>query len=191
MASHPKNRLTPQEYLALERKAEYKSEYFDGEVFATSGASRAHSLVVGNVVRTLGNQALGRDCNVYPSDLRVKIERTGKYVYPDVVITCGQEQFEDEELDTLLNPVLIVEVLSDSTEAYDRGKKFEHYQFIESLAEYVLIAQDHARVEQYAKQKDGTWAYSDSRSPADVVHLAAIGCEMVLEDVYAKVALDG
>jgi Uma2 family endonuclease len=189
MASHPRNLLTPEEYLALERQAEYKSEYFAGEVFAMTGASREHNLIVANMVRTLGNQLLERDCNVYPSDLRVKIQQIEKYTYPDVVMTCGEEQFEDEHRDTLLNPVAIIEVLSASTEAYDRGKKFERYQYIDSLVEYVLVAQDQHRIERYVRQQDKTWTYSEFHALGDVIQLASMGCELALKDVYAKVNL--
>jgi len=188
MASHPKNLLTPEEYLALERQAEYKSEYFAGEVFAMTGASREHNLIVANIVRTLGNQLLERDCNVYPSDLRVKIQQTEKYTYPDVVLTCGEEQFEDEHRDTLLNPVVIIEVLSASTEAYDRGKKFERYQYIHSLIECVLVAQDRHRIERYVRQQEKTWMYSEFHALDDVIQLASIGCELALKDAYTKIS---
>jgi len=187
MSSQPKNLLTPEEYLALERKAEFKSEYFAGEMFAMAGASRRHNLITANILRVLGNQLLERACNVYPSDMRVKISKIGKYTYPDVVVACGEERFEDEHNDTLLNPVVIIEVLSESTEAYDRGKKFEHYQYLESLAEYLLIAQDSYRVEQYVRQNDRTWTYSEFHDIEDAVLLRAIDCNLALKDVYAKV----
>jgi Uma2 family endonuclease len=189
MASHPKNLLTPEDYLAFDRQCEYKNEYFAGEVFAMTGASREHNLIVTNTIRTLGNQLLTRDCNVYPSDLRVKIQPIEKYTYPDVVMTCGEEQFEDEYRDTLLNPVVIIEVLSASTEAYDRGKKFARYQQIDSLVEYILIAQDHHRIERYVRQPDRTWVYSEFRALDDVVQLTSIGCHLALQDVYAKLNL--
>src|SRR5436853_4833370 len=187
MASHPKNLLAPGDYLAFDRQCEYKNEYFAGEVFAMTGASREHNLIVANIVRTLGNQLLERDCNVYPSDLRVKIQQIEKYTYPDVIVTCGEEQFEDEHRDTLLNPVVIIEVLSESTEAYDRGKKFEGYQYIDSLVEYVLVAQDQHRIERYVRQQDKTWTYSEFHALSDVIQLASIGCELALKDIYAKV----
>ena len=121
--------------------------------------------------------------------MRLKIPRTGRYTYPDAVVACAEEQFEDEHRDTLLNPVVIIEVLSDSTEAYDRGKKFEEYQPIASLAEYVLIAQDRYSIELYVRQDQRTWIYSAFQSLEDVVPLSAIGCRLVLQDVYAKVDL--
>ena len=128
---------TPAEYLELERKAEVRHEYIDGEIFEMAGANKRHNRILVNVVRLLDNQLLERDCNVYESDMRVKITSTEKYTYPDVVASCGEEIFEDSTEDTLLNPMLIIEILSKSTEAYDRGAKFEYYQTIESFQEYV------------------------------------------------------
>lgn len=187
MSSQRQTRLTPAEYLAIERKSEIKHEYFAGEMFAMVGASKRHNLIASNIIRLLGNQLLDSPCNVYPSDMRVKVSATGKYTYPDVVVACAEEQFDDEEKDTLLNPVVIVEILSASTEAYDRGGKFEQYQNITSLTEYVLIAQDACRVEQYVRQSDNEWKYSDYRHAGNVVKINVIGCELVLQDVYAKV----
>ncbi len=179
--------LTPEEYLEIERKAEFKSEYFNGEIFAMAGASRPHNRIVSNIIRTLDTQLLKRDCNIYPSDMRVKIKKIGKYTYPDVVVTCGKEIFEDTYVDTLLNPVVIFEILSDSTEAYDRGKKFQHYQFIESLAEYILITQDAIRVEQYVRQNDKTWVYGGYQNIDDIVKLESVGCELALKELYVNV----
>jgi len=191
MSAQPKPiRLSTEEYLARERRAEFKSEYFNGELFAMAGAQQAHNLIVGNLLRTLGNQLLERDCKVYSSDMRVKIAKINKYTYPDVVVTCGKANFEDAEVDTLLNPVVIFEILSDSTEAYDRGKKFQHYQFLESLAEYVLISQDAVRVEQYIRQSDKTWQYSQYQELGDLVKLESVNCELALKDVYVKVEIE-
>jgi Uma2 family endonuclease len=187
MTSQPKDLLTPDEYLDIERKAEFKSEYYAGEVFAMAGASREHNLIVSSIIRMLGNQLLERNCNVYPSDMRVKIVKTGKYTYPDVAVVCGTEQFEDEHRDTLLNPAVIIEVLSDTTEAYDRGKKFENYQYIDSLREYILVAQEPYRIERYIRQNDKTWTYSEFHEAEEKVELSTIGCELSLQDVYAKV----
>lgn len=120
-------KLTPDEYLAIERQAKLKSEYFDGEMYAMAGASREHNIIVANLIRLLGNQLVEKPCTVYPSDMRVKVTEMGKYTYPDVVVACEEELFEDDHNDILLNPILIIEVLSDNTEAYDRGKKFKHY----------------------------------------------------------------
>ena len=187
MALQPRTLLSPEAYLAIERQATCKSEYVAGEMFAMAGASRRHNLIVANVIRILGNQLLESPCNVYPSDMRLKIRRTGRYTYPDVVVACAEEQFEDEHRDTLLNPVVIIEVLSESTEAYDRGKKFEQYQYIESLVEYILIAQDHQSVECYVRQDQRTWTYSVFQSLEDIVSVSTIACQLVLQDVYVEV----
>jgi len=180
--------VVPEEYLAAERKAETKSEYFGGEVFATVGASRRHNLIAANIIRVLGNGLLDRPCNVYPSDMRVKVSATEKYTYPDVVVACEPEQFDDAENDTLLNPVVIIEVLSTSTEAYDRGKKFEQYQQIASLTEYILVAQEPYRIEQYVRQSDKEWRYSEYHDAEEMIKIRVIGCELALKEVYAKVA---
>src|SRR4051812_40698878 len=138
MSTQPKPHLTPEQYLEIERAAEYKSEYFDGEMFAMSGAREAHNVVAMNIGAELREQLRQKPCRVYPSDMRVRVSSTGLYTYPDVVAVCDKPQFADEVTDTLLNPVLVVEVLSPSTEAYDRGRKFDHYKTIESLREYLL-----------------------------------------------------
>jgi Uma2 family endonuclease len=188
MSSQPKKLLTPTEYLAIERRAEFKSEYFAGEMFAMAGASQRHNLIAANIIRDLGNQLLERPCRVYPSDMRVKISKINKYTYPDITVGCGEERFEDEQHDALLNPMVIIEILSESTEAYDRGKKFEHYQSLESLREYVLISQDPYRVEQYIRQDDRTWTYSEFHQAEEIVHFPTIDCTLLLKDIYAKVA---
>lgn len=159
-------------------------------MFAIAGASRVHILIVSNVVRTFGNQLLNRDCNVYSTDMRVKINKLQKYTYPDIVVTCGKETFEDDQADTLVNPVLIIEVLSEFTEAYDRGKKFEHYQYLESLSEYLLISQHSYRIEQFVRQSDRTWTYSGYHGLDEMVKLATFGCELALKDVYLKIAME-
>ena len=187
MSYQRKTSLTPDEYLAIERRSEIKHEYFAGEMFAMVGASKRHNLITANIIRILGNQLLDRPCNVYPSDMRVKVNATGKYTYPDVVVACDEEKFDDAENDTLLNPVVIVEVLSESTEAYDRGRKFEQYQNIESLTEYLLVAQEPYRIEQYVRQSNREWRYSENHDAEDIVKVSVIGCELTLKDVYAKV----
>ena len=179
-------RYTPEEYLALERKAEYKSEYVNGEIIAMAGASRQHNLIAGNLYREISQQLRGRPCEAYISDMRVKVSHTGLYAYPDVVVVCGEIRFEAASNDTLLNPLVIVEVLSASTEAYDRGEKFAHYRRLESLQEYLLVAQDKIRIEHYVRQ--GTqWVLSEVSDLHDTVHLASIGCDVVLQEVYDKV----
>jgi Uma2 family endonuclease len=190
MSTLPKRSfITAEEYLAIERQAEFKSEYFQGEMFAMAGVQKPHNLIAANLIRILGNQLLERDCNVYSSDMRVKIKKIDKYTYPDVAVTCGKEVFEDDYVDTLLNPIVIFKILSHSTEARDRGEKFQHYQFIESLVEYILIAQNVVRVEQYVRQSDRTWMYSQYQNLEDVVKLESINCELSLKDVYVKVPI--
>ena len=187
MASNPKTFLTEEEYLALERQAEFRSEYVAGEMFAMAGASRRHNRIVTNLVAALDGQLRARPCNVYSNDMRVKMQSTGLYTYPDVVATCGEEMFADRENDVLLNPLVVIEVLSDSTEAYDRGKKFENYQSVESLKEYLLVAQNSHRVEQFVRQSGKNWIYSESHEPGEIIRIQSIKCELQLEDIYLKV----
>jgi Uma2 family endonuclease len=181
--------LTPEEYLAFERAAEYKHEYVGGRVYAMTGASRAHNLIAHNTGRELGNQLRGRPCETYPSDMRVKVSETGLYTYPDIVVACGQPAFEDTHVDTLLNPTVIVEVLSPSTEAYDRGDKFAHYRRLASLRDYMLIAQDRVLVEHYARQ-DAQWVLTEFAGLDDAMPLASIGCVLRLRDIYERVMPD-
>jgi Uma2 family endonuclease len=178
----------PEEYLAIERRAESRSEFYSGEMFALAGASRRHNMVVTNLVIALGTQLRDSPCNVYSNNMRVRATNTGLFTYPDVMVTCGEEEFADDEQDTLLNPLVNFEVLSDSTEAYDRGKKFEHYQSIGSLSTYVLVTQHAPRVECYVRQEGGrARVYTETRETDALFGIEAIGCELKLEDVYAKV----
>ncbi len=181
--------LSPEEYLVIERAAETKSEYFNGEMFAMVGASREHNLIVVNTTRELTQQLKGKPCEAYSNDMRVRIPATGLYTYPDVVVVCSEPIFEDEHVDTLLNPTLIVEVLSESTESYDRGKKFSNYRTVESLSEYILVAQDEYRIERFLKQADGTWLYSETHSLKGQVQVTSIQCVLTLKEVYDRVSL--
>ena len=190
MSQQLKSFVSPQEYLRLERQAEYKSEYLNGEIFAMSGASRKHNLLTTNISASLNQQLRGRPCEVYASDMRVKVRATGLYTYPDVVVVCGEPQLEDEYLDTLLNPTVLVEVLSKSTERYDRIAKTSYYRTLDSLQEHLMVSQDEIRVEQYAKQADGTWLLMEHRSLDSNVELQSIGCTPALRDVYDKVEID-
>jgi Uma2 family endonuclease len=191
MSLRTKPYLSPEDYLALERSAEFKSEYFDGEIFAMAGASESHNLMVINTIRELSSQLKKRSGKVYANDMRVRVSPTGLFTYPDVMVVCGQTQFDDSHLDTLLNPTLIVEVLSDSTEAYDRGRKFEHYRKLESLAEYVLIAQHRPHVESYRRQPDQRWVFAESDGLDDSLPLDAIDCKLALAEIYDKVEFPG
>jgi Uma2 family endonuclease len=186
MATQPVPWFTPEEYLALERKAETKSEYVDGLLVAMSGATRAHILITVNLVRELSQQLRGRPCEVYAQDMRVRIAEGGMYAYPDVAAVCGEPEFEDNEFDVLLNPTLVVEVLSDSTEGYDRGLKSARYRRRASLQEYVLVAQDRVSVERYSRQGE-QWVLTEATGLDDVMELPSIGCALSLRDVYDRV----
>jgi len=187
MSTAPKTRHTPEQYLAIERAAELRSEIYRGEMFAMVGASRKHHLIPDNVFGELRQQFKGRKCEVYQSDMRVKVNATGLYTYPDVVATCDDPKFEDDHVDTLVNPKVIVEVLSPSTELWDRGKKFEHYRNIPSLREYVLISQDHVLVERFAINADGQWALSEYRTPDHLLALDSISCQIKRSEVFARI----
>jgi len=178
---------TPEQYLEIERKAEYKSEYYAGQMFAMAGASREHNLITGNIVGELRSLLRGEPCETYPSDMKVLVSASGLYTYPDVSVACGEPQFLDRQGDVLLNPLVIVEVLSDSTEAYDRGAKFALYQRVESLQEYVLVSQDKARVERYVRQPGGRWLYSRADGLEVEVPLEALGCCLLLSEVYDRI----
>lgn len=181
---------TPEEYLARERLAERKSEYRAGQIVAMSGASRAHNRITVNLSGALWQQLRSGPCEVYLADMRVRVRRTGLYTYPDVVVACGDIQFEDDQVDTLLNPVVVIEVLSPSTEAYDRGEKFEHYSRLDSLQEYILVAQDKVKVDRYMRQGD-QWVLAEYSTLDEDVPLDAIGCRVRLRGVYERVTLPG
>lgn len=181
-------RHTPEQYLALERQAAGRSEYLDGCIAPMSGASRLHNLIAGNLYRVVSSWLLTRPGEVYISDMRVHVGPSGLYTYPDVVAVRGEPRFEDAELDTLLNPTVIVEVLSPSTEAGDRGDKFARYQRLPSLREYGLIAQDRVHVERYARQGEA-WVLTVLNGLDDVLGLDSIDCDVPLREVYAKTPL--
>ncbi|HEX5732339.1 MAG TPA: Uma2 family endonuclease [Blastocatellia bacterium] len=189
MSLQPKSYLAPEEYLEIERSADYKSEYFNGQIFAMGGASPNHVLIVTNVVSEFRSQLKKRPCTVYSTDLRVRVSPTGLYTYPDVVVVCGTPEFSDSHSDTLTNPTLIVEVLSKTTKDYDRGEKFEQYRAIETFVEYVLIAQDKHHVERYSRQADKTWVLSETNQVEDVIELKSISCKLALSEIYDKVDL--
>lgn len=178
--------LSPEEYLARERKALTKSEYRSGQLYALPGASRKHNIIAVHVSGELYIQLKERSCEIYTNDMRVKVSSAGLYTYPDVVVVCEEPQFEDTHFDTLLNPTVLIEVLSPSTAAYDRGEKFASYQKLDSLCEYVLISQDRIRVEHYLRQEQ-TWDLTEFHSLSDVFRLVSIACELSLQAIYAKV----
>ena len=178
--------LTPEEYLAFERKATTKHEYLNGQIVAMSGASFAHNFITANIAIHLGIQLMDGECRVVTNDMRVKAIQTESYFYPDVVVVCGEPRAEDDAFDTLLNPTLIVEILSPSTETYDRGEKFEHYQQIASLQEYILVSQDKIHVEHY-RREETEWLRTEFRGLEEVLSLLSVGCELRLQDVYRRV----
>ena len=186
MSAEPHRRVSLESYLAAERQAEIKSEYLNGEVFAMSGASREHNLIAWNLSAALHSQLKGRGCEAYVGDMRVHIPATGLYTYPDLAVVCGEPRFEDGELDTLLNPAVLIEVLSPSTEGYDRGKKAANYRTLDSLREYLLVSQEEVRVELFTRQEDGHWLLSEASRLEDTVSLASIGCTLRLADVYDR-----
>jgi Uma2 family endonuclease len=189
VSTNPKPFLTPEQYLEIEREAEFKSEYFNGEMFAMAGAREAHNLLTTNVVGALHAQLRLGPCRTYANDMRVRVSATGLYTYPDVIVVCGERHFLDDRRDTLLNPKLIVEVLSPTTEAYDRGRKFEHYKTIESIAEYLLISSDRVHVDLFRRQPDGDWLLKSAGRVEEVLDLESVGCRLSLADLYEQVEL--
>jgi Uma2 family endonuclease len=187
MSTQPTTFLTEAEYLEQERRAEYKSEYFQGETFAMAGASPRHALIITNLVRELSLLLKKKPCLVYSNDLRLRVSPTGLYTYPDVMVVCGDARYADDQKDTVLNPVLIVEVLSESTRDYDRGRKFQHYRALSSLAEYLTVAQDAPHIEHCTRQPEGRWLLAEYSDPAQSIQLASIGCALSLAEVYDKI----
>jgi Uma2 family endonuclease len=187
MSTAEKILLTPQEYLAKERLADLRSEFYRGEMFAMAGASREHTRIKDNLARHAGSQLEGGPCEVYTSDPRVKISATGLYTYPDLTIVCDEPQFEDAKFDTLLNPRVVMEVLSDSTEKYDRGAKFGHYRQLPSVQEYVLVSQDQPLVERFVRQEDGTWTLRDFRGLDQTFEFVTVPVQIPLADIYRGV----
>jgi len=184
VSTQAKTLLTPEQYLEIERKAEFRSEYYQGEMFAMSGATRTHTTLVVNLTLDLGPQLRPGPCQLYIHDMRVKVSATGLYTYPDLVIACREERFMNTRQDTLLNPVVIIEVLSESTEAYDRGKKFGHYRTLESLQEYVLVALDRVQVERFTRQPGEQWLLTAANRLEDTIALESVGCQLHLADIY-------
>jgi Uma2 family endonuclease len=189
MSTHPKTFLTEEEYLEIERRAEYKSEYFQGEMFAMAGALAVHSLLVANILGIFYVQLAPRGCRRYSSDMRVRVSNAGLYTYPDAVVLCDEPRFLDDRSDTLLNPALIVEVLSASTEAYDRGQKFDYYKTIESLKEYLLISTDRIHADLYTRQADGKWLLTSADSEEAMLELQSVGCSLSLNELYTQIEL--
>ena len=187
MSSAAKTKLTVAEYLAFERSSESKHEFFDGELFAMTGGTPAHSLIATNFASEARAALKERPCVVFNSDLRVKVNATGLYTYPDVTIVCGEQKFDDEQRDTLINPTIVVEVLSKSTASYDRGPKSKHFRKIDSLQALILIEQDSPAVEVYRRQSDGNWILTDATELTDSIAIEAIGISIPLAEIYRNV----
>ena len=191
MSTQPKPFITAEQYLEIEKTAECKSEYYNGEMFLVAGANSDHNQISDNLSRVFGNEFLSRPCYVITRDLRVRVSRTGPYTYPDAILVCGEREWADSSRSTLLNPTVIFEVLSDSTEAYDRGKKFHQYLQLPSLREYILVSQQDFHVDQFVLHPDGEWHLRSYASLDAVVELPSVGCSISLRDIYFKTDLMG
>ena len=187
MSAVPKPKLTAGEYLEIERRAEFKSEFYNGEMFAMAGASREHNRLKENLIGELFSRLKGGPCQTFSSDQRVSVASTGLYTYPDIVILCGEGVYDPKDRDTLTNPTAIIEVLSPSTEGYDRGAKFRNYRQLPSLIEYVLVAQDEPVCERYVRQTDGSWALVTFTGLSANLAFTSIPVQVLLSDVYAGV----
>jgi len=187
MTAQPNQLMTVSAYLAFERSSDLKHEYLNGEVLAMAGASAAHNIITANLLASLHTQVRRRNCTVFPSDMRLGILQQGIYVYPDIMVVCGELVFGDTEQDTLTSPAIIIEVLSSSTETYDRGKKSQHYRTIPSLQEYLLVAQDAQHIEHFVRYSAHQWLFSEVTKERGKLQIASIDCTLQLEDVYDKV----
>ncbi|MEO8025244.1 MAG: Uma2 family endonuclease [Bryobacteraceae bacterium] len=190
MASNPLAKLTEEQYLAIERAAETKSEFVNGTMFSMSGASLRHALIGANLLGELHARLRGGGCRVITADLRVHVPATGLYTYPDATIVCGPPLLRDAHQDTLQNPSVIFEVLSPSTEGYDRGAKFQHYRTITTLTDYVLVDQSKMRVEHFSRQTGETWTLHDTMRPEDELRIDSINVSLPLALIYEGIAFD-
>ena len=178
---------TPEQYLALEREAEFKSQYLYGGIWTMAGSSIPHNRISANVAREIGNRPKGSPCEAFFNDLRVTVLETGLRTYPDVIVVCGETQAPPQDKDSIINPTVLVEVLSPSTETFDRGEKFAHYRRIETLAEYVLISQDKIRLEYYVRGEDDHWDFREISDQEKSLTLPSLGCDLPLSGIYARV----
>ena len=185
MATLPVSRLTEEQYLEIERAAETKSEFYDGQMFSMAGGSPNHALL-GNRIGALLDRSVPPGCRVFNSELRIKVPAARLYTYPDCSVICGDLQYADGQPDVILNPLLIVEVLSPSTEGYDRGKKFELSRTVPTFREYLIIHQDRRHVEHYSKQDDGGWLLRDYTEATGVIAIARLNIQIPLADLYAS-----
>lgn len=179
-----KKLISPEEYLELERKALTKNELINGEIYAMAGVTRKHNRIALNIATFLNNFLKDSSCRVYFADLRVQVSKTGMFTYPDLILTCGNEIMADKHKDTLLNPKCILEVLSDSTEKYDHGEKFSHYQNLESLEEYILISQNLLKVETFLRQTDNKWLYQKVEGLENELYIHSVKAKIKIEEIY-------
>jgi len=186
MSAVLKEKISEQEYLLQERKSFEKNEYYKGEVFAMAGATKEHNKIVASIISALGQHLKGKGCSFFPSDLRVHNPENTLYTYPDVVVVCGKEEYLDDKSDTLLNPTVLFEVLSTSTEDYDRGTKFKLYRSIPSLQNYVLVSSTEFAAEVYTRSND-QWILSTAKDKDDHIHISAINYDLPLEDIYMQI----
>lgn len=187
MSAHAQPRLTDDEYLAIERKAELRHQFYDGVMYAMSGGSPAHAFIVASLARELGMALKRGPCKLAIADLRVRVSRGGLYTYPDLTVTCDEPRYADGLKDTLTNPTLLIEVLSPTTEAYDRGFKFEQYRSIESLREYVLVSQTRPHIEIFRRQPANEWLLSEFTGMDATCHFDSVGCSIPLAEIYDKI----
>jgi len=187
MTTQTVTHVTPDEYLAAERLSDYRSEYLDGGVYPMTGGTANHTRIVSNIDTQLNIQLDDRPCDVFPIDMKVRLPDSRKFFYPDLVVVCGELQYHDERKDIITNPDLVVEVLSPSTEAFDRGAKFEAYRTIESLKEYLLVAQDRPFIEQFVRSETGKWEYAAAIGIESSLTLPSIECTLNLSAVYKRV----
>lgn len=191
MSSQPSHKYTLEEYFALELASEEKYEFWNGEVFCMSGVSLAHSQIEGNLMSGLRTQLDAHRCRVFPANLRIKVPAYPPYRYPDLTALCGQPEIERMGgVDMLVNPALIVEVLSSSTEAFDRGDKFTYYKSIASFSEYILVAQHRPHVSQFVRQENGVWSFMEFNDLAESVRCASVPCVLSLNEIYRDVVFE-
>jgi Uma2 family endonuclease len=190
MSAHAQPRLSEEEYLALDRASQLRHEFYDGSMYAMSGGSHRHGIIGSSLGRELGNALKGKPCYVSNSDVRVRISPGRSYVYPDAVVVCGDPKYADDQKDTLLNPTLVIEVLSDSTERHDRGYKAEQYRKIDSLQEYALVSQARSSVEIYRRRDNGQWLLTHYTGLDAVAHFESVDCNIPLAEIYDKISFD-
>ncbi|HLX42939.1 MAG TPA: Uma2 family endonuclease [Bryobacteraceae bacterium] len=190
MSAQAQPRVTPEQYLEIERAAEFRNEFYNGRIYAMSGGSWTHAVVIGNFVRSLGNALDKRPCFVTSSDMRMCVSPDGLYTYPDIMVICGEPKFLDGRTDTVVNPALVVEVLSPSTEAYDRGFKAAQYRTVGSLKEYALVSQAEARVEVFRRKSAHEWLMSEFVGVEAICRFDSVECEAPLADIYDKVTFE-